>query len=222
MNCEHKVSNLMCTRRVYKGHCEHCGSEDTHLVTLPLKKKNGVRWLTYQCKRCGGIKKMSLYHCYINPYRDDAKIYPDLDWDALNKCSQLYAELLKKMKEEELQKKKVTQERIERIQKVRREWNKEEFEKDKETFFKEVLDPYLKTEDWERIRTRRLEFNKKMYNGVCERCGERKATQVHHRGWDAYKYLGREHDFDLEALCSKCHTMIHPHMQKKGKSFQKY
>ena len=43
--------------------------------------------------------------------------------------------------------------------------------------------------------------------GICEVCGDRVATQVHHV---TYERLGNERPNDLLALCSGCHVTITP------------
>jgi hypothetical protein len=65
---------------------------------------------------------------------------------------------------------------------------------------------YLQSEAWKARRDavlRRAQF-------VCEGCGERPATQVHHRP-EAYRQLrqsGRELLCDLVALCEDCHGLV--------------
>lgn len=72
------------------------------------------------------------------------------------------------------------------------------------TWYTEV---YLQSEPWKARRDsvlRRASF-------VCEGCGERPATQVHHRP-EAYRQLrksGRELLCDLVALCDGCHELAH-------------
>jgi hypothetical protein len=61
---------------------------------------------------------------------------------------------------------------------------------------------YLKTGHWLEIRERII----KRCNGICEGCGENKATQVHHL---TYKNKGNEFLFELIGLCSDCHNRIH-------------
>lgn len=45
--------------------------------------------------------------------------------------------------------------------------------------------------------------------GICEGCGVRPATEVHHRH---YNQLGNEFLFDLIALCGGCHSRLHEPM----------
>jgi 5-methylcytosine-specific restriction endonuclease McrA len=42
--------------------------------------------------------------------------------------------------------------------------------------------------------------------GICEICGKRPATEVHHR---TYKRIFNEDPTDLVALCRQCHAEIH-------------
>jgi 5-methylcytosine-specific restriction endonuclease McrA len=41
---------------------------------------------------------------------------------------------------------------------------------------------------------------------ICEGCGEKKASQVHHL---TYKHLRLEFLFELVAVCEKCHDTLH-------------
>jgi ribosomal protein L37E len=50
--------------------------------------------------------------------------------------------------------------------------------------------------------------------GRCERCGERRATQVHHL---TYRRVGAEAFRDLLAICNACHERHHPHMPRTFK-----
>lgn len=61
---------------------------------------------------------------------------------------------------------------------------------------------YLQTPEW-RERRRRVMARA---NGICEGCGEREATQVHHL---TYTRVGHEMLFDLVAVCDACHRTIH-------------
>ena len=61
---------------------------------------------------------------------------------------------------------------------------------------------YMQTPQWQRIRQKVM----KRCGGICEGCGDRPATQVHHL---TYERLGREMLFDLVGLCRSCHESIH-------------
>lgn len=69
--------------------------------------------------------------------------------------------------------------------------------------FKERYRAYLKSEAWRRKRQKVIDKAK----GVCEGCGERPATQVHHINYDR---VGHELLIDLAALCGACHSSCHP------------
>ena len=71
----------------------------------------------------------------------------------------------------------------------------------KENFFREY-DIYLKSPQWKYLRERVL----KRENYMCQGCGFRKATEVHHT---TYENVGDEFMFELLALCSACHNRIH-------------
>lgn len=47
-------------------------------------------------------------------------------------------------------------------------------------------------------------------NSICEGCGDRPASEVHHL---SYEHLGNEPLWELVAVCWKCHASVHPHMQ---------
>lgn len=61
---------------------------------------------------------------------------------------------------------------------------------------------YLHSPHWLRIRRRRME----MANGICEGCGEKPATEVHHLTYD---HRGYEMLWELRAVCRECHDVIH-------------
>lgn len=61
---------------------------------------------------------------------------------------------------------------------------------------------YLESPEWARLRLRVL----RRAEGVCEGCGLRTPTQVHHLTYDR---IYREMLFDLVAVCRECHAAIH-------------
>lgn len=61
---------------------------------------------------------------------------------------------------------------------------------------------YLQSPEWKRKREKVLQRAK----GVCEGCGDRQATQVHHTTYD---HVGRELLFELVAICNECHEVCH-------------
>lgn len=60
---------------------------------------------------------------------------------------------------------------------------------------------YMASREWRLKRRRILE----RANGMCERCGFNRATQVHHK---TYARLGHEWDSDLQAICRGCHEYV--------------
>ena len=60
---------------------------------------------------------------------------------------------------------------------------------------------YLKTDHWKKTRMRIL----KKKNFRCSVCSK-PANNVHHH---SYKNLGYERDYELSALCVRCHELIH-------------
>lgn len=62
---------------------------------------------------------------------------------------------------------------------------------------------YLGSAEW--AEKRRLIF--KRANGVCEGCGTRPPSQVHHL---TYEHVGSEFLFELVAVCGPCHERLHP------------
>lgn len=61
---------------------------------------------------------------------------------------------------------------------------------------------YLSTDGWERTRLKVLDRAK----GICEGCGEARATQVHHLHHEDAR--GEEMLFNLVAVCRDCHETI--------------
>jgi hypothetical protein len=75
-----------------------------------------------------------------------------------------------------------------------------------------AYDHYLQSSSW--AEKRRLVLRRA--NGLCEGCGSSRAVQVHHRNYPqgvspgSLEWIAREKLFDLIALCSRCHTDLHP------------
>lgn len=60
---------------------------------------------------------------------------------------------------------------------------------------------YLQLPHWRKIRAKRMAIA----NGICEGCGERPATQVHHL---TYEHRGNEMLWELRAVCDECHEYL--------------
>lgn len=73
--------------------------------------------------------------------------------------------------------------------------------------WRERYENYLKTPQWRKRR----DLVMQRANGMCEGCGQRRATQVHHK---TYEHLENELLFELVAVCFQCHCILHPHMQE--------
>lgn len=71
-----------------------------------------------------------------------------------------------------------------------------------ESDFWEHYNSYLQSPEWRRKREKVLQRSK----GICEGCGDRPATQVHHT---TYAHVGRELLFELVAICDQCHEICH-------------
>jgi 5-methylcytosine-specific restriction endonuclease McrA len=67
---------------------------------------------------------------------------------------------------------------------------------------REAYHRYLESEKWAEARKKVL----RRAGHICEGCLERPATQVHHV---SYKHLGAEMCFELRAVCTECHRVIH-------------
>jgi 5-methylcytosine-specific restriction endonuclease McrA len=61
---------------------------------------------------------------------------------------------------------------------------------------------YLESSEWHSKRRAVI----RRASGMCEGCGERRCTQVHHL---TYERAGHEMLFDLVAVCDQCHDEIH-------------
>lgn len=68
--------------------------------------------------------------------------------------------------------------------------------------WREFYDAYLLSDAWAARRRQVLD----RAEGLCEGCGERRATQVHHL---TYAHLGDEFLWELKAVCRACHTRLH-------------
>ena len=77
----------------------------------------------------------------------------------------------------------------------------EQREGDKQRWWSQYTE-YLGTTAW---RDRR-ELVLRRANGICENCLDAKAAQVHHT---TYAHVGREHLWELRAVCQGCHELIH-------------
>lgn len=73
----------------------------------------------------------------------------------------------------------------------------------------ERYNAYLASPAWAEKRRRVF----KRARGVCEGCGEARATQVHHL---TYRRVFNELLFDLVAVCGPCHQRAHPHKELRG------
>jgi hypothetical protein len=70
-------------------------------------------------------------------------------------------------------------------------------------------DKYLESPEWGRRRKLVL----KRAGGICEGCGERPATEVHHL---TYSHAFGEFLFELVAVCDVCHQRIHQDEAQDG------
>lgn len=70
-----------------------------------------------------------------------------------------------------------------------------------------TYDAYLKSPEWIELRRQVLD----RAGGRCERCGQERATQVHHL---TYRRVGAEWPQDLQAICNGCHEHHHPHLPR--------
>jgi 5-methylcytosine-specific restriction endonuclease McrA len=61
---------------------------------------------------------------------------------------------------------------------------------------------YLSSPEW---KAKRLKVLRRADN-ICEGCGERKATEVHHL---SYRHVGNEFLWELVAICDDCHQRVH-------------
>ena len=61
---------------------------------------------------------------------------------------------------------------------------------------------HLQSPKWKALRKKVIERAK----GICEGCGQNKATQAHHLN---YERVGNEMLFDLVAVCESCHKKVH-------------
>lgn len=70
---------------------------------------------------------------------------------------------------------------------------------------------YLSSKHWKRTRAKAL----KRAKYKCQLCGRKKCTfNVHHNN---YKNLYWEDKSDLIVLCTRCHTMFHSYIRRRGK-----
>lgn len=74
----------------------------------------------------------------------------------------------------------------------------------KDAQFWKDYDAYLQTPAWKARRAKVL----KRCGGICEGCGDRPATVVHHR---TYEHVFDELLFELVGLCEPCHQKVHAH-----------
>jgi 5-methylcytosine-specific restriction endonuclease McrA len=81
-----------------------------------------------------------------------------------------------------------------------RAFDEEQARKDREWHAK--YDAHLLSDQWVKLRRKVI----RRAHGICEGCGERAATQIHHLTYDM---LGDEMLFQLVGLCKRCHSKIH-------------
>lgn len=70
--------------------------------------------------------------------------------------------------------------------------------------FTEAYRNYLASPEWQSLRDKVM----KRCNRVCEGCGSRPATDVHHL---TYRHFMEEFLFELAGLCKPCHDRWHAH-----------
>lgn len=73
---------------------------------------------------------------------------------------------------------------------------------DKRSEWFEEHNAYLRTPEWRAKRAAVLNRAK----GICEGCGQAKATQVHHL---SYEHWQEEFLWELVAVCDGCHERVH-------------
>ena len=170
-----------------KLNCIKCDSENNIIVKYPIA--NGGIQYRYQCMDCGYLDGRSIAYSEV----EDKDNVP------------LVNEQLRE-KFYESQRNKINREIAEKQKKI----DEEIAEKRKD--YMEELKKYYDTPQWQMKRKKRLELNQILFDGLCERCGINKATEVHHRSYAIID--GYEHPFDLECICHDCHKRIHPHLEE--------
>ena len=83
---------------------------------------------------------------------------------------------------------------------------------------------YLGSSVWQRKRSLVFERNRRLHRGMCEACGERPPTDVHHTSYPTSSGLsfGQEPLWCLRAVCRRCHEIFHPHMVNGSESRSTY
>lgn len=150
-----------------------------NMVFVRRTKIDGTILVNKQCMECGEHDARA-YKKELLPA--DAPLFDE------QKKEQLY--IINKQKENDIQREIYIQER-ESI-----------WEPDKIKWFKDVYDPYLKTEKWHKKRDLVL----KRDNYICQACLKNKANQAHHL---TYQNVLDEPLFDLISVCKPCHDKIH-------------
>jgi 5-methylcytosine-specific restriction endonuclease McrA len=94
----------------------------------------------------------------------------------------------------------------------REQWQQEARDREAErVHWSSMYGEYLQSPIWQSKRTKVLG----RAQGVCEGCGERRATQVHHLRYPqgcwpgSDEWLAQEKLFDLRAICRACHEDVH-------------
>lgn len=85
---------------------------------------------------------------------------------------------------------------------LEKEINQRKFELQQPSVLETYYD-YLSSDDWKAKRLLVLD----RCNYICEGCGIKRASQVHHL---TYRNIGNEFLFELKGLCSDCHKRLHP------------
>jgi 5-methylcytosine-specific restriction endonuclease McrA len=90
-----------------------------------------------------------------------------------------------------------------------REWL--EREREQRALWRQHYDVYLRSPTWRQKRALVM----RRAAGLCEGCGARRATQVHHRKYPrgccpgSTEWIAAEKLFDLIAICDRCHNDVH-------------
>jgi 5-methylcytosine-specific restriction endonuclease McrA len=76
------------------------------------------------------------------------------------------------------------------------------FEKELISEWKQYHEFYLKSDQWQKIKQKRLHLDK----NTCQMCNTKKNLHVHHL---TYQNAGAENIADLLTVCNSCHNRLH-------------
>lgn len=144
-----------------------------HIMQLVKKQRVDFKWfIVKQCLQCGKSDNQQIKKTEVPEIMELKDFNHELESEYYETRRQLY---------------------------IKQNENKRQNEK--ENWFKNHYEPYLRSNEWHQKRLKVFNRDK----NLCQACLENRATQVHHL---TYKHVFNEPLFELVSICKPCHDKI--------------